>query len=169
MAAPNPALALKRILVATDGSEASLDAVAVACMIAKRNKGQVIVVHVIEVQRSLPLDAEMVAEAEAGERILQRAEQVAEELDFDGLEGELLQARDAGHAVVDEAVERRADAIFLGIHYRAPLTEVPEIWPGRGEPQALPPPTMPPLGNVTQYVLKYAPCAVWLLRRPIGQ
>jgi nucleotide-binding universal stress UspA family protein len=165
----NPALGFRRILVPIDGSDASLDAVAVACTIAKRNKGQVIVVHVIEVQRSLPLDADMAAEAERGEGFLQRAERIAEDQDFDGLEGELLQARDAGHAIVDEAAERNVDAIFLGMHYRAPLTDVPQVWPAKGEPMDIAPPAMAPLGDVTQYVLKYSSCAVWVLRRGAGQ
>jgi nucleotide-binding universal stress UspA family protein len=142
-----------------------MDAVALACLIARRNKGQVIVVHVIEVQRSLPLDAEMTSEADYGEEVLQRAEAIAGELDFDGLEGELLQARDAGHAIADEAAERNADAIFLGVRYRAPLTDVPQVWPAKGEIHDIAPPPAAPLGDVTQYVLKYAPCAVWVMRQ----
>ena len=35
-------------------------AVVLACSIAKKNKGKVFAVHVIEVKRSLPLDAELV-------------------------------------------------------------------------------------------------------------
>lgn len=167
MARGDSLLSLKRILVPVDGSDASLDAVAVACLVAKRSKGQVIAVHVIEVQRSLPLDAEMVTEAERGEEILARAEEVAEELGFDDLEGELLQAREAGHAIVDEAIERKTDAIFLGVSYRPPLAEIPQVWPARGELRELPAPAAP-IGTVAQYVLKHAPCAVWLLRRPMG-
>ena len=36
-----------------------MDAVLLACSIAKKNKGKVYAVHVIEVKRSLPLDAEL--------------------------------------------------------------------------------------------------------------
>jgi nucleotide-binding universal stress UspA family protein len=165
---PTSALGFKRILVAADGSDASMDAVSMACMIARRNKGQVIVVHVIEVQRALPLDAEMAAEADQGEQILQKSEEIADELDFEGLEGELLQARDAGHAITDEAAERNADAIFLGVRYRAPATDIPQVWPAKGEIRDIAPPPAAPLGDVTQYVLKYAPCAVWVLRRAAG-
>jgi len=137
---------MKRILVPVDGSQASLEAVALACSLAKRNKGKVYAVYVIEVPRSLPLDAELTLEAEKGEAILDQAEQVAEEMDFQ-LEGELLQAREASHAVVDEAIERGVDAIVLGMEYKRPL----------GEFQ---------LGPTTQYILKHAPCEVWLCRRP---
>jgi nucleotide-binding universal stress UspA family protein len=159
------ALGFKRILVAADGGDASMDAVELACTVARRNKGQVIVVHVIEVQRALPLDAEMTTEADYGEQVLQKAEDIAGELDFDGLEGELLQAREAGHAITDEAAERGVDAIFLGVRYRPPLTDIPQVWPAKGEIHDIAPPPAAPLGDVTQYVLKYAPCAVWVLRR----
>lgn len=140
---------MKTILVPTDGSPASMRALALACSIAKRNKGKVYVVHVIEVKRSLPLDAEMEPEATEGERILLQAEKVADEQDFD-VEGELLQAREAGHAVVDEALERGVDGIILGVEYKRPF----------GEFQ---------LGRLPQYVLKNAPCPVWICRQPVEE
>lgn len=149
MAAPEPTCDMKTLLVPTDGSRASMGAVALACNIAKRNKGTVYVVHVIEVKRSLPLDAELEPEASEGERILLEAEKVADEQDFQ-VQGELLQAREAGHAVVDEAVERGVDGIMLGVDYKRPL----------GEFQ---------LGRLTQYVLRNAPCLVWVCRQPVEE
>jgi nucleotide-binding universal stress UspA family protein len=135
---------MKTIVVPTDGSQASLEAVALACNIAKRNKGKVYVVHVIEVKRSLPLDADLSPEAERGEEILSQAEKVARDMDFE-VTGELLQAREAGHAVVDEATERRADLILLGVEHESAF----------GGYQ---------LGRLPQYALKNAPCHVWLWR-----
>jgi len=96
-----------------------MTAVQFACTLAKRSRGKVHVVHVIEVRRSLPLDADLVAEAQRGEDILSQAEAAAKKEDFE-VEGDLLQARDAGHAIVDEAVERQADAIILGVPFRPP-------------------------------------------------
>jgi nucleotide-binding universal stress UspA family protein len=145
LAAADPTAGMKVILVPSDGTHASMRAVALACSIARRNKGRVYVVHVIEVKRSLPLDAELEPEAGEGERILLEAEKVAREHDFD-VRGELLQAREAGHAVVDEAVERGVDTIILGVDYKRPF----------GEFQ---------LGRVPQYVLKNAPCLVWICRQ----
>jgi nucleotide-binding universal stress UspA family protein len=126
-----------------------MDAVALACNIAKRNKGKVYAVHVIEVKRSLPLDAELTDEAASGEDVLTRAEHVAGEHDF-RIEGELLQAREAGHAIVDEAMERNIDLILMGAEHKAPL----------GEYQ---------MGRLTQYVLRAAPCSVWLWRHPVRE
>jgi nucleotide-binding universal stress UspA family protein len=142
---PDPATALKTILVPVDGSEASLIAVEFACSIAKRNRGKVHVVHVIEVRRSLPLDADLLVEAQRGEEILSQAESAARRQDFE-VDGDLLQARDAGHAIVDEAVERQADAIIVGVAYRRPFGEFE-------------------LGRVPSHVLKTAPCQVILLRQ----
>jgi nucleotide-binding universal stress UspA family protein len=126
-----------------------MDAVALACNIARRNKGKVYAVHVIEVRRSLPLDADLTEEAASGEEVLTRAERVAGEHDF-RIEGELLQAREAGHAIVDEAMERNIDLILMGAEHKAPL----------GEYQ---------MGRLTQYVLRAAPCSVWLWRHPVRE
>jgi nucleotide-binding universal stress UspA family protein len=149
LAAADPTAGMKVILVPTDGSPASMRAVTLACNIARRNKGRVYVVHVIEVKRSLPLDAELEPEAGEGERILLQAEKAAHEQDFE-VQGELLQAREAGHAVVDEAVERGVDAIILGVDYKRPV----------GDFQ---------VGRLAQYVLKNAPCVVWICRQPVEE
>lgn len=133
-------------MVPVDGSHASMQAVALACDIARNNKGQVFVVHVIEVKRTLPLDAQLEAEEAAGDEILARAERVAREQTFD-VEGEILHAREASPAIVDEAIERGVDLIILGMGYQQPF----------GEFQ---------LGRVVQYVLKSAPCEVWVCRHP---
>ena len=141
-----PALTFKTILVPVNGSEASIMAVEFGCMLAKRSRGKVHVVHVIEVRRSLPLDADLVPEAQRGEDILAQAELAAKRQDFE-VEGDLLQARDAGHAIVDEAVERQADAIILGVPFRRPFGEFE-------------------MGKVPTHVLKTAPCQVILMRMP---
>ncbi len=121
-------------------------AVDFACMIAKRTRGKVHVVHVIEVRRALALDADLTDEAQHGEEILSQAEATAHRQDFE-VEGDLLQARDAGHAIVDEAVERQADAIIIGVPYRKPFGDFE-------------------LSKVPAHVLKTAQCEVILLRLP---
>ena len=136
-------------MVPVDGSHASLQAVAVACGIARENKATLYVVHVIEVKRTLPLDAQLEPETAAGEEILSQAERVAREQDFE-VEGEILQAREAGPAIVDEAIERSVDLIILGMEYRQPF----------GEFQ---------LGRVVEHVLKSAPCEVWVCRHPVQE
>jgi nucleotide-binding universal stress UspA family protein len=115
-----------------------------ACGLTKRNKGKIYAVYVIEVARALALDSEMVPDAEKAEAVLTKAEQIVGELDGK-VEGEILQARDAGHAIVDEAIERDVSAIILGVGYERPLGEFE-------------------LGRTATYVLQHAPCQVVMLR-----
>jgi nucleotide-binding universal stress UspA family protein len=138
-------LQLKDILVPVDGTAASLDALALACVLAKRNKGTVFAVYVIEVARTMALDAEMTAEAEHGESVLRAAEAVADKLDYE-VSGELLQARDDAHAIVDEAIERNVHAIILGVPFERPLGEEFK------------------LSDDVQYIIRNAPCQVILCR-----
>lgn len=142
-------LSVKDIVVPVDGSRASLDALALACSLSKRNKGTVFAVYVIEVARTMPLDVELAPEAGRGEEVLTQADEVAESLDYE-VSGELLQARDAGHAIVDEAIERGVSAIVMGVSYKRTL----------GEFQ---------LGPTAQYVVKNAPCQVILCRAAVQE
>ena len=141
-------LQIKDIVVPVDGTHASLDALALACTLAKRNKGTVYAVYVIEVARTMPLDAAMDDEARRGEEILTEVEEYADELDYK-VSGELLQARDSGHAIVDEAAERGVGAIVMGVSYNGTMGDF-EL-----EPDA-------------QYVVKNAPCQVILCRSPMN-
>lgn len=137
---------IRSILVPVDGSEAAYRAVAVAAETAKKAKATLHLIYVIEVPRSVPLDAPLEGEIQRGEGYLERAEEIASEHGM-SVEGDLVQARQAGHAVVDEGIERGVDAIVLGIDYHRPF--------GRFE-----------LGRLPQYVLEHSPAQVWLIRYP---
>ena len=102
------------IIVPVTASPASLDAVTLACVLGKQRKSKVYAVHVIEVLRSLPLSAELETDARRGEQVLRRAEEIASAAGFH-IEGELLQAREAGQAIVDEVRDRSADTVVLGV------------------------------------------------------
>lgn len=143
---PDPLGSIKSYLVPLDGSDASFNALTVACDIARRAKARVDVINVIEVPRLLPLDAELADEAQRGESILDRAEQIGSSYKVP-MQADLLQARQAGHAVVDEAIERDVDAIVVGLEYHRPH--------GRFA-----------LGRLPLYVLEHAPTEVWLIRYP---
>lgn len=135
---------LQDVLVPVDGSPAGYTALKMACSLTRRNKGAIYAVYVIEVARALALDAELGTDAEKAEEVLLRAEQIAAELDGK-IEGEILQARDAGHAIVDEAIERAVSAIIFGVEYETPLGEFE-------------------LGRTAAYVMQHAPCQVVMLR-----
>ncbi len=144
MATPRDSRRIDRLLVPLDGSEAAYQALRHACEIARQHRASVAALHVIEVPRTLPLDADLDRDFGRGESILSQAEEVASDHKI-RLDGLLCQARQAGHAVVDEAIERDVDAIVVGVGYERPY--------GRFR-----------LGRLPQYVLAHAPCEVWLFR-----
>jgi len=131
-----------KILVPVSGTEVDGEAMRLACRLAKKNKAKIWVVCVVEVKRSLPLDAEIESEIKKAENILDHMESVAEEQDYE-VETDLLQAREAAPSIVDEAVERGVDLILMGVTYKKHFGQFS-------------------LGNVVPYVLKNAPCHVIL-------
>jgi len=138
----------QKILVPVVGTEADEEAIELANrLLAKKEKGEIWAVHVISVDRSLPVDAEIESEIRKAEDILSRIESVAEEHGFK-IETDLLQAREAGPAIVDEAIERGADLILIGLTYKRRFGEFS-------------------LGDVVPYVLKNAPCRVILYQQSV--
>ena len=132
------------ILVPISGIPAEDEALRLACQMARQEKAKVLATHVIEVQRNLPLDSENSEKVQRGEVMLEHAEKVAK-LAKGNIETEMLQARSAGSALVNEAIERQIDLVIVGVPYRRPLGDLQ-------------------LGSTTMYILKNAPCRVWLIR-----
>ncbi|MCC6382800.1 MAG: universal stress protein [Dehalococcoidia bacterium] len=135
------------VLVPITNTPASLEALTAACTLVRQHKGRVLVVHVIEVLRSLPLNAGMEPEARRGEQLFRRAEELASHAGCH-VEAQLLQAREAGQAIVDEARDRGVDAIIMGIGYNRII----------GAFQ---------VGRTADFVLKNAPCEVWVVRQSL--
>ena len=138
-----------KFLVPVTGKKADDDIVRTACVLARRSKGKVYVVHVIQVSRVLPLDAEVQPETQSGESVLANAEKIADIMDFQ-VETEILQAREIGPAIVDEAVERGVDMIIMGLEYKKPFGEFD-------------------MGDTVPYILRNAPCRVLLWRGPMEE
>ncbi len=132
----------RKILVPVIGTDADDEAVRLACRLAKKDKGKIWAVYVITVKRTLPVEAEIKPEIRKAEEVLEHVESVAEEEDFE-IETDLLQAREAGPTIVDEAVEREVNLIVIGIVYKTRFGQFS-------------------LGSVVPYVLKNAPCRVML-------
>lgn len=137
----------KKVLVPINGTAADEEAVKLACQLAKRAKGTVYVTYVIQVDRTLPLDAEIEQEIERGEAVLDRAERTAEDQDYE-VRTDLLQAREIGPAIVDEAIERGAGLIVIGLSYKKKFGEFS-------------------LGSTVPYVLRNAPSWVIVCREPV--
>jgi nucleotide-binding universal stress UspA family protein len=136
-----------RILVPIKGNPSDAEVLELACEIARKSKAQVYAIHVIEVKRTLPLDAELQEEAERGEDLLNQAEQVGERLGVT-IHTDLLQARDVGSAIVDEVLERDVDLVILGFILKKRYGEFG-------------------LGATLPFVLKHAPCRVWVCRQAL--
>ncbi len=132
----------KKILVPVAGHVADEEAMRLACRMSKRVKGKIWSVYIITIKRSLPLDAEIESEIRKAEYVLDHVESVAEEEDCE-IETDVLQARDAGPAIIDEAVDKECELITMGVNYKRRFGQFS-------------------LGNVVPYVLQNAPCPVIL-------
>ena len=144
---PTGEISAQRILVPVNGNPTDAEMVALACGIARRTRAEVHIIYIIEVKRTLPLDADLPPEAEHGETVLEQAERVAQGFSQE-VQADLLQARDVGPTIVDEARERGVDLILLGITYKKRFGEFD-------------------LGQTAPFVLKHAPCRVWVCRQAV--
>lgn len=145
-----PAPGFRRAVIALSGHPNGQRLVRLVAELAKPHHGELIGVHVVEIEWSMPLDMDIAGRSEEIQRVLDLAEVTAEEVGVP-LEAVLLQARDVGAALVDEAVERNADLLVVGLAYRTKF----------GGDFAL--------GRTIPYILKNAPCAVWVVREPIPE
>ena len=139
--------AVKYVLVSASGKAVDHDTVAIACTQAKLLRAHVVILYVIQVRRSLALDADMGGEEDRAEEILYTLQQLARRLGCH-VETDLLHARDSGPAIVGEAVRRDAELIVVGVPFKEKFGEFSV------EPRA-------------QYVLENAPCRVLLVREPL--
>ena len=132
----------QNILVPVRGTNVDEETIRLACRLARADKAKIWAVYVIPIQRTLPLDAEIETEVQKAEDVLDRMERVARGDNY-VIETDLLQAREAGPTIVDEAIEREVDLILMGVSYKRRFGQFS-------------------LGNVVPYVLKNAPCRVIL-------
>ncbi len=130
------------VLVPVNGNAVDEQVVRLACTVVRRQQGKLTLLHIIEVPRSFPLDAEM--NIESSRRILDSAAELAEKM---GVQAgtEVIQAREAGATIVDEARNISAGLIMLGLPRLQRLGS-------------------PSLGKTVPYVLLHAPCRVILVR-----
>lgn len=147
MTEPHPGT-FRRAILALSGTSCDDRIVELAATLSKISHGELVGVHVVEVEWSLPLDADIAARSDEAQHILDHAEGTAENRRV-RLEPVLLQAREVGAALVDEASERDADLLLVGLPYRKRF----------GGDFAI--------GRTIPYVMKHAPCEVWVVREPI--
>jgi nucleotide-binding universal stress UspA family protein len=140
----------RRAVLALNGGPTDEIIVRLACELARPTRSEIVAVHVVELDWTRPLDADVAERSEEAQRVLDVAEGIAEELKVT-MDAVLVQARDLGAAIVDEAAARGADLLILGLPYRTRF----------GGDFAI--------GRAVPYALKNAPCAVWVVREPMGE
>ena len=140
----------RRGIIALSGGPSDGRIVRLAIDLARPSKAKLVAVHVVEIDWTMPLDADVAGRSESIQQILDLAEETAEEKHY-SIEAVLLQARDVGAALVDEATERDADLLVLGLPYRKRF----------GGDFAI--------GRTIPYCLKNARCTVWVVREPIPE
>lgn len=137
-----------KILITLGGQEVDEETMKLACRMAVARGASLLAVHVIEVTRALPLGATLDREVEQGEAILDRAEEIAASADLK-IQTQLVQARDTGPAIVEEAESWGAELIVMGLPYKRRFGDFN-------------------MGRTVPYVLKQATCRVMLFRERLN-
>jgi nucleotide-binding universal stress UspA family protein len=148
---PEPAFqpVYKRAVMGLNGGPTDKLVVRVGCEFAKGRDVELIALHVVEVDWRHALDEEISTGNEVASAALDMAEAIAEKYRVT-LRTQLLQARDVGAALVDEAAELDADVLLLGLPYRKRF----------GGDFAI--------GSTIPYVFQNASCAVIVVREPVA-
>ncbi len=132
--------AIKRVLVPTSGTLYSERGIELACRLGEEQKAEIYLINVIEVPRTLPLDAPLVEAETKAEDVIKRGEEI---VTLRGLPviGKVKRGRVAGEEIIRAAKDYEADLIVMGI--RSQVTMAQDI-----------------LGRNSDLVLRRAPCEV---------
>jgi len=140
-----PLLLYERILIPMAGTDADDAALRLATMLLAGTAGEATLLHVIEVPFDRQLDAEDPRGVAFADEVLGRAETFLSEREVRARTG-VVQARAAGAAIVDEAVEWGADLIVMGLRYKKRFGGA---WDA---------------GRTVPYVMRNSTAPVWCLR-----
>lgn len=141
---------VKRAVLSLDGGLVDDLVIDFGCKLARADQSELVAVYVVQVDWRYDLADDLEEHREEASRVLDLAEGMAEKEQVP-LESQLLQARDVGAALVDEAVALEADAIVMGLPYKVRF----------GGDFAM--------GNTIPYVFKNAPCSVFVVREPVAK
>jgi nucleotide-binding universal stress UspA family protein len=133
------------ILVPTTGVPYSRRGVELACRLGQEQGAEILLVYVVEVPRTLPLEARLEQAEQEARVALQTAREVVELHDLP-VRTLVQRARQAGDGVIAAAKDHRADLIVMGI---APRRHQARGW-----------------GRTAEALLQRAPCEVIFDRLP---
>lgn len=137
-----------QILVPIVGSRITDEMMVLACQLATEKKSSIDGLYVIEVPLNLPLDALLTAERDKAGRVLATAARVADSFKVK-FTPDVVTARQAGKAIVEEAIARRSEVIILGTMRKRRIGNLV-------------------FGRTADFVLDHAPCEVLLNLVPKG-
>ena len=137
-----------QILVPVVGSRITDEMMVLACQLATEKKSSIDGLYVIEVPLNLPLDAHLTVEREKADTALAMAGRVADAFKVK-FTPHVITARQAGRAIVEEAIDRRSEVIILGTMRKRRIGDLV-------------------FGRTADYVLDHAPCEVLLNLAPKG-
>ena len=138
--------AFKRILVPTSGVPYSEKGIELACRLGTEQEAEIVLTYVLEIPRTLPLNAHIPeAEKEANEA-LKRGKEIVELHNLTPIL-RLERAREAGEGIVKVAKDNDVDVIVLGMR---------PTWRG----------SQAGWGKTTDILLRKAPCEVVIDKLP---
>lgn len=140
--------AVKKILVPTVGLPYSERGVELACRLGAEQGAEILLTHVVEVPRTMPLGIPLPDAEQEGSEALERAGSIVK---LHGLPSQkiLQRARLAGEEIARIARERDVDMIVLGIRSEPGLRDAI-------------------LGRTSDIILRHSPCEVVIDKLPKG-
>jgi nucleotide-binding universal stress UspA family protein len=142
--------AYRRIVVPVREGPESERAVRVACGLAADSGATIAAVAVVEIPPLLPPDAHMLEEEEDARKALQQARAIADSYGI-GLTGQIVRAREAADAILEEAKASGAEIVVMGAQRRV-----------NGIPRSN------VFGKTAGAVLKRSPCRVVLVSQSLN-
>jgi nucleotide-binding universal stress UspA family protein len=138
--------AFKRILVPTSGVPYSEKAIELACRLGTQQEAEIVLTYVLEIPRTLPLNAPIPEAEKNADEALNRGKEIVELHKLIPV-AILERAREAGEGIVKVAKDNDVDVIVLGIR---------PAWRG-GQTS---------WGKTTDILLRKAPCEVVIDKLP---
>jgi nucleotide-binding universal stress UspA family protein len=139
----------RRAVLGLNGGRTDRLVVSLGCELARAQGTELIALHIVEVDWRHDLSEDLASGSETASAVLDMAEAIAEKHRVN-LRTQLLQARDVGAALVDEAAELEADLVLLGLPYQKRF----------GGDFAI--------GRTVPYVFQNAPSTVLVVREPVA-
>lgn len=134
----------KSILMPYLGTPRDQQLLRMVCRIAQAHKASLTLVHILEVPMALAVGADNVPGAEAARQALQEASAIAAKAGVN-ISTDIIPAREAGHAIIERAKRGGVDLVVMEARQRDYVATAP-------------------LERTVDYVLRRAPCTVWISR-----